>query len=198
MQTFSTALNGAAILAELISKASPAVALAEHIRILNEKYTRREIINSAAKATALAFDEGTDGSEIAAKEVFLADIYRLKREERSMRTATTLADTLNHEVWPSIIERDKKHTHILGVRTGFPSVDDALGGLRGGTVTILGARPSTGKTALSLNMWRFTKSNGITEGFHRKMKLIQRRAYGYRNFQNYRLRVLIECGHIVI
>ena len=38
----------------------------------------------------------------------------------------------------------------------------------------------------------------ITEGFHRKMKLIQRRAYGYRNFQNYQLRVLIECGHIVI
>jgi hypothetical protein len=25
-------------------------------------------------------------------------------------------------------------------------------------------------------MWRFTKNNGITEGFHRKMKLIQRRA----------------------
>ena len=33
-------------------------------------------------------------------------------------------------------------------------------------------------------MWRFTKNNGITEGFHRKMKLIQRRAYGFRNFQN--------------
>ena len=38
------------------------------------------------------------------------------------------------------------------------------------------------------------KNNGITEGFHRKMKLIQRRAYGYRNFKNYRLRVLVECG----
>ena len=37
-----------------------------------------------------------------------------------------------------------------------------------------------------IRMWRFTKSNGITEGFHRKMKLIQRRAYGYRNFENYR------------
>jgi len=24
--------------------------------------------------------------------------------------------------------------------------------------------------------------------------LIQRRAYGYRNFENYRLRVLVECG----
>ena len=49
-----------------------------------------------------------------------------------------------------------------------------------------------------IRMWRFTKSNGITEGFHRKMKLIQRRAYGYRNFENYRLRVLIECGLVVI
>ena len=39
-------------------------------------------------------------------------------------------------------------------------------------------------------MWRFTKNNGITEGFHRKMKLIQRRAYGFRNFNNYRLRVI--------
>lgn len=43
-------------------------------------------------------------------------------------------------------------------------------------------------------MWRFTKNNGITEGFHRKMKLIQRRAYGFRNFENYRLRVLAQCG----
>lgn len=45
-----------------------------------------------------------------------------------------------------------------------------------------------------IRMWRFSKNNGITEGFHRKMKLIQRRAYGYRNFENYRLRVLVECG----
>ena len=43
-------------------------------------------------------------------------------------------------------------------------------------------------------MWRFSKNNGITEGFHRKMKLIQRRAYGFRNFQNYRLRVIAQCG----
>jgi transposase len=43
-------------------------------------------------------------------------------------------------------------------------------------------------------MWRFSRSNGITEGFHRKMKLIQRRAYGFRSFFNYRLRVIAQCG----
>lgn len=42
-------------------------------------------------------------------------------------------------------------------------------------------------------MLRFGRNNGITEGFHRKMKLIQRRAYGFRNFENYRLRVRVLC-----
>jgi transposase len=45
-----------------------------------------------------------------------------------------------------------------------------------------------------VRMWRFTKSNGITEGFHNKMELISRRAYGFRNFQNYRLRVRALCA----
>ncbi len=43
-------------------------------------------------------------------------------------------------------------------------------------------------------MWRFTRNNGITEGFHTKMELLQRQAYGFRNFQNYRLRVSVMCS----
>jgi transposase len=45
-----------------------------------------------------------------------------------------------------------------------------------------------------VRMWRFTKSNGITEGFHNKMEMISRRAFGFRNFENYRLRVRVLCG----
>ena len=45
-----------------------------------------------------------------------------------------------------------------------------------------------------VGMWRFSKSNGITEGFHTKMEMLSRRAYGFRNFQNYRIRVLAHCG----
>jgi transposase len=43
-------------------------------------------------------------------------------------------------------------------------------------------------------MWRFTRNNGITEGFHTKMELLQRQAYGFRNFQNYRMRVKVMCS----
>ena len=43
-------------------------------------------------------------------------------------------------------------------------------------------------------MWRFSRNNGITEGFHTKMEVLQRQAYGFRNFQNYRLRVRVMCS----
>jgi transposase len=43
-------------------------------------------------------------------------------------------------------------------------------------------------------MWRFSRNNAITEGFHNKMELISRQAYGFRNFQNYRMRVKVLCA----
>lgn len=46
-----------------------------------------------------------------------------------------------------------------------------------------------------VRMWRFTKTNSITEGLHNKMEELSRRAYGFRNFENYRLRVRVYCGY---
>jgi transposase len=43
-------------------------------------------------------------------------------------------------------------------------------------------------------MWRFTKTNSILEGLHNKMEMISRRAFGFRTFENYRIRVLAHCG----
>jgi transposase len=43
-------------------------------------------------------------------------------------------------------------------------------------------------------MWRFSRNHAITEGFHNKMELISRQAYGFRNFQNYRMRVKVLCA----
>jgi transposase len=37
-------------------------------------------------------------------------------------------------------------------------------------------------------------TNGRTEGFNNKAKLVKRRAYGYRSFKNYRLRLLNACA----
>ncbi len=37
-------------------------------------------------------------------------------------------------------------------------------------------------------------TNGRTEGFNGKAKLVKRRAYGYKSFENYRLRLLNACA----
>lgn len=61
------------------------------------------------------------------------------------------------------------------------------------TLQTLGATLESWKDEIA-RMWRFTKTNSITEGLHNKMELISRRAFGFRNFQNYRLRVKALCG----
>ncbi len=43
-------------------------------------------------------------------------------------------------------------------------------------------------------MRRFTKNNGITEEFHTKMEMIQRRAYGFRNFDRRSEATITGCG----
>ncbi len=37
-------------------------------------------------------------------------------------------------------------------------------------------------------------TNGPTEGFNNKAKLVKRRGYGYRSFRNCRLRLLTSCA----
>jgi transposase len=45
------------------------------------------------------------------------------------------------------------------------------------------------------NRWLSLDSrNSILEGLHNKMEMLSRRAYGFRKFENYRIRVLAHCG----
>jgi transposase len=45
-----------------------------------------------------------------------------------------------------------------------------------------------------VRMWRYHQTNSTLEGLHTKMEMISRRAFGFRNFENYRLRVKAQCG----
>ncbi len=44
-----------------------------------------------------------------------------------------------------------------------------------------------------LNYFKRRVTNGKTEGFNRKAKLIQRSAYGFKKFENHRLKLVYLC-----
>jgi transposase len=41
-----------------------------------------------------------------------------------------------------------------------------------------------------LNYWRYPITNAMVEGKHNRVKVLKRRAYGYRNDRNFMLRIL--------
>ena len=45
-----------------------------------------------------------------------------------------------------------------------------------------------------LAYFKIRATNGMTEGFNGKAKLVKRRAHGSRSFSNYRLRLLNACA----
>lgn len=45
-----------------------------------------------------------------------------------------------------------------------------------------------------VNYFRYRVTNATTEGYNNIAKLVQRRAFGYKSFRNYRLRVLNACA----
>ena len=50
----------------------------------------------------------------------------------------------------------------------------------------------SGKSATTYCVPLISKGGGAS--FHNKMELINRQAYGFRNFENYRLRVKVLCS----
>lgn len=87
----------------------------------------------------------------------------------------------------------------LSKDTAWLKVHDLLSMIRQLKASPIEALRTLGETLSSWRneigrMWRFRKTNSITEGLHNKMEMISRRAFGFRNFQNYRMRVMALCG----
>lgn len=45
-----------------------------------------------------------------------------------------------------------------------------------------------------LNAFKYGLTNGITEGFNNKVKVLKRISYGIRNFNRFRTRILHSCN----
>jgi replicative DNA helicase len=83
------------------------------------------------------------------------------RDRRHLPVETTLLDRVRN-----IVERWEAGSRgrSAELATGFPDLDRIVGGLRDSEIIVLAARPSTGKTALALDMVRHVAGQGIPVG----------------------------------
>ncbi|HEY1353888.1 MAG TPA: replicative DNA helicase [Ktedonobacteraceae bacterium] len=139
------AAGGAPYLTSLGNAAPTSGNVEYYARIVAQKAYFRHLIHTAGRIAALAYDEAEEAQEQAEQLLFA-----LRRR--------ALLDLLPIEtvVQGCLEELDALQQHradVLGVPTGFRPLDAALGGgLQRADLTILAARPGSGKTSLAMNI----------------------------------------------
>lgn len=84
----------------------------------------------------------------------LEELAKVIERENEQAECGRYKDLLCQQIVDYIAELNRPFDPASRVYTGFERIDEALGGLRRGTISYIGARPSTGKTTLALNMFR--------------------------------------------
>lgn len=138
-------IGGAAFLVELLAavpSTANAVAYAEIVRACSR---RRRLIAAGSRMATLAYDagEGID-SVLAACE---REFYEAAGTTRDA-TASDFRDVLADVLAAAMDGRAPEHC----LPTGYEDLDDKLVGLPDGTLTVVGARPSMGKSTLARNI----------------------------------------------
>lgn len=88
------------------------------------------------------------------------DLSDLNKQVNESRTGPTHISSFITEDIVALEDAAQNGAQIKGVRTGITDLDVATGGLLPETVTVLGARPSMGKTALALNIGQSAEEDG--------------------------------------
>jgi replicative DNA helicase len=135
-----------------INLETPSAANVEHYaRIVQERYLKRLLIETANKISESAFDESTD----ALDEIDNAEKQIFEIAEKRLRKSYTSIKKLAKETYDMIDMLSKRDSsHFTGVPSGFSELDQLLGGFQRSDLIIIAARPSMGKTALALSIIR--------------------------------------------
>lgn len=144
-------VGGQQYLDDLIKSVSFTGNVSYHAGLVRERSVRRKIIAAADRISRLADDGDKEIPVIfeeAEKALFDAGQNRSTKYRHSREIVT-----------PVIMNIERRMTdkvgRIYGYATGFKDLDKMTGGLQAGSLNIIAARPSMGKTAFAMNIAQF-------------------------------------------
>lgn len=153
-------VGGSRYVLELASTTPSAANIGAYAGIVREKAMLRRVIDAATQIASAGYDpSGKSSAEVldGAIGALMSMHRRERRAEWAMKDVLKLAfDRITH-AW-------EHKGEIVGVPCGLAKLDAHLGGFHPSDLTVIGARPAMGKTALLLGMARHAAANGYPVG----------------------------------
>jgi replicative DNA helicase len=155
-------VGGPAYIASLVDGVPRSANVEYYARIVKEKATLRNLIHSANKILAEAYDAEQEPDLLldeAERQIFAI------AEDRIRVGFVPLRDLVQSSF--STIEKLQQHKGLVtGVPTGFVDLDEMTSGLQPSDLVLVAARPSMGKTSFVLNIAQHVGTNTqMTVGF---------------------------------
>ena len=141
-------VGGLTYLTEL-SQASPSAAsIAYYAKIVDDKATLRNLIQTASRIVTKGFEQDEDVQSIIDQaEKSILEVS----EKRNSNGFQSIAEVLNRTI-ETIDQLAQNNEEITGLPTGYAALDKMTAGLQKEELIILAARPAVGKTAFALNI----------------------------------------------
>ena len=141
-------VGGPAYITALVDGVPRSANVEHYARIIKEKATLRNLIFSANKILATAYEAEEEADAILDQ----AEHAIFAIADDKIRDGFVAVRDLAHASLDTIEKLHSKKELITGVPTGFTDLDEMTSGLQGSDLIIVAARPSMGKTSLVLNM----------------------------------------------
>ncbi|MDD5726633.1 MAG: replicative DNA helicase [Patescibacteria group bacterium] len=143
-------IGGRAYLIQLANTVPTSSHVQNYARIVQKKATLRRLIHAAQDITALGFEQSEDVETVLDQ----AEQKLFGVSQKFVKTAFTPITNILDSAFERIDEIHREKGKLRGVATGFIDLDNMLNGLQKSDLVILAARPSCGKTSLSLDFMR--------------------------------------------
>lgn len=141
-------VGGYSYLSEIETFAPSVQNVVYYAKIVRGKSQLRKLIEASRSIENSAFEEKIEIKDIVDQaEKLIFDIAQNREVGESI-----LIRDLTHNAISFIEERVKNPNTLIGVSSGFKSLDEMTSGFQKSDLIILAARPSMGKTALALNI----------------------------------------------
>ena len=140
--------GGASYLTELTNFVPTAAHVEQYADIVTQKSLRRKLIKAAQDIATMGFNE----SNVLQQLIEDAESRLFEVSQRHIKQDIVSIETILGDSFDRLDELHRDKGKIRGVPTGFRAMDNILAGLQRSDLFILAARPSMGKTALSLNL----------------------------------------------